>query len=39
MPAVHVFSSSTLKLCFGIAGKDHTFDGGAFYVVLEKIQV
>jgi len=26
-------------LCFGLAGKDHTFDGRAFYVLLEKIQV
>jgi len=27
MPPVHVFSSSALTLCFGVAGKDHTFDG------------
>ena len=39
MPAVHMFSSSALTLCFGIAGRDHTFDGGAFCVLLEKIQV
>jgi len=39
VPAVHVFSSSTLTLCFGLSGKDHTFDGRAFYVLLEKIQV
>jgi len=39
MPTVHVFSSSALTLCFGLAGKDHTFDGRAFYVHLEKIQV
>jgi len=39
MPAVHVFSSSALTLCFGLGGKDHTFNGGAFYVLLEKIQV
>jgi len=39
MPAVHVFSSSAPTPCFGIAGKAHTFDGRAFYVILEKIQV
>jgi len=30
MPAMHVFSSSALTLCFGLAGNDHTFDGRAF---------
>ena len=39
MPAVHVFNSSALTLCFGLAGKDRTFDGRAFNVLLEKIQV
>jgi len=39
MSVVHVFSSSALTLCFGLAGKDHTFDGRDFYVLLKKIQV
>jgi len=39
MPAVYVFSSSALTLCFGLGGEDHTFDGRAFYVLLDKIQV
>jgi len=39
MPAVHVFSSTALTVCFGLSGKDHTFDGKVFYVLLEKIQV
>jgi len=39
MTAVHVFSSSTLTLFFGLSGNDHTFDGRVFYVLLEKIQV
>jgi len=39
MPVVHVFSSFAFTLCFGLSGKDYTFDGRAFYVLLEKIQV
>jgi len=39
MPAVCVFSSSALTLCFGLRGKDRTFDGRAFYILFEKIQV
>jgi len=39
MPAVLVFSSSALTLCFGLAGKDHTFDGRAFDVLFKKNQV
>jgi len=39
MPAVGVFSSSDLTLCFGLAGKDHTFDGRGFDVLFKKIQV
>jgi len=39
MPAVRAFSSSTLTLCFGLAAKDHAFDGRAFYALFEKIQV
>jgi len=38
MPAVHVFSNSALTLCFVLAGKYHSFDGRAFYVLLEKIR-
>jgi len=26
--------SSALSLCFGFAGRDHTFDGRAFYIDL-----
>jgi len=39
MPAVRVVSSSALTLCFGLAGKDHTFDGRAFDVFFKKIQI
>jgi len=39
MPAVRVFSSSALPLCFDSAGKDHTFDGRAFDVLFKKFQV
>jgi len=39
MPAVHVFSSSALTVCFGVSGKDYTIDGRVFYVLVEKIQV
>jgi len=39
MSAVRVFSSSTLTLCFGLAGKDHIFDGRAFDVLIKKFQV
>ena len=39
MPAVGVFSSSDLTLCFGLAGKDHIFDGRAFDVLIKKFQV
>jgi len=27
MPAVRAFSGSTLIICFGLAGRDYTFDG------------
>ena len=36
MPAMTVFSSTALTLCFGLAGRDHTFDGRAFHVLLQK---
>jgi len=39
MPAVHAFSSSALTLCFGLAGKDHTFDGRAFDVLLKRFRI
>jgi len=41
MPVVRVFSSSALTLCFGLAGRDRTFDGKDFYVAyfFKKIQV
>jgi len=39
MPAVRVFNSSALNLCFDIAGKDHTFDGRAFYILFKQIGV
>jgi len=39
VPAVHVFSSSALTLSFGLAGKDHAFDGRAFDELFKKIQV
>jgi len=32
--ATHVFSSSALTLCFGLSGKDHTFDGRVFLCTL-----
>jgi len=32
VPAVQVFSSSALTICFGLAGRDYTFDENAFYV-------
>jgi len=39
MPAVRVSSAAALTLCFGLAGRDHTFDGRAFHVLFKKIQV
>jgi len=27
MPVVRVFSGSTLTICFGLVGRDYTFDG------------
>jgi len=37
MPAVRVFSSSAINICFGLAGRDHTFDGSAFYTLFQKV--
>jgi len=39
MSAVRVFSSFILTLCFGLAGRDHTFDGRAFHVLFKKDSV
>ena len=39
MPTVRVLGSSAFTLCFSLAGKDHTFDGRAFYVLFKKIPV
>ena len=36
MPAVRVLNSSALSLCFGLAGRDHTFDGRAFKPTFSK---
>ena len=36
MPAARVLNSSALSLCFGLAGRDHTFDGRAFKPTFSK---
>jgi len=39
IPAVRVFSSSALTLCFDLAGRDYTFHWRAFYVLFQKDSV
>jgi len=33
MPSVRVFSSSDLTICFGLASRDYTHVGSAFYAL------
>ena len=37
IPAVRVFSGSACTICYGLAGRDYTFDGSAFYVLFQKL--
>ena len=37
IPAVRVLKGSALTFCFGLAGRDYTFDGGAFPVLFQKV--
>jgi len=37
MPAVRVFINSAPSICFGLVGRDYTFDGSAFYVLFQKV--
>jgi len=37
MAAVRVFKGSALTHCFGLAGRDYTFDGRTVHVHLKKV--
>ena len=37
MPVVQMFVGSALNICFGLASKDHIFDGSTFNVLFQNV--